>query len=144
METVVNLRITMIKILYCIIFTPYLKYLRNRDRCVYKHLNSHTDPVTTQLTTRRPYKYLFGAAKLQEPNAEPLRHMSNIYNANAHNFTLKPVCYKGQFNLLQLRNPIHNGHALLMQDTHRQLVERGFQKPVLLLHPLGKYDTLFL
>ncbi|XP_068630880.1 bifunctional 3'-phosphoadenosine 5'-phosphosulfate synthase [Battus philenor] len=37
----------------------------------------------------------------------------------------------------QLRNPIHNGHALLMQDTHRQLVERGFKKPVLLLHPLG-------
>ncbi|KOB67153.1 Adenylsulfate kinase, partial [Operophtera brumata] len=25
----------------------------------------------------------------------------------------------------QLRNPIHNGHALLMQDTHRQLTERG-------------------
>ncbi|XP_053959176.1 bifunctional 3'-phosphoadenosine 5'-phosphosulfate synthase [Anastrepha ludens] len=37
----------------------------------------------------------------------------------------------------QLRNPIHNGHALLMQDTKRQLVERGFKKPVLLLHPLG-------
>lgn len=37
----------------------------------------------------------------------------------------------------QLRNPIHNGHALLMKDTHRQLVERGFKKPVLLLHPLG-------
>ncbi|XP_045534164.1 bifunctional 3'-phosphoadenosine 5'-phosphosulfate synthase isoform X1 [Papilio machaon] len=37
----------------------------------------------------------------------------------------------------QLRNPIHNGHALLMQDTHRQLIERGFKKPVLLLHPLG-------
>ena len=37
----------------------------------------------------------------------------------------------------QLRNPIHNGHALLMQDTRRRLVKRGFQKPVLLLHPLG-------
>ncbi|KAI9581412.1 bifunctional 3'-phosphoadenosine 5'-phosphosulfate synthase isoform X1 [Glossina fuscipes] len=37
----------------------------------------------------------------------------------------------------QLRNPIHNGHALLMQDTKRQLLERGFEKPVLLLHPLG-------
>ncbi|KOB63476.1 Adenylsulfate kinase, partial [Operophtera brumata] len=36
-----------------------------------------------------------------------------------------------------LRNPIHNGHALLMQDTHRQLTERGYKKPVLLLHPLG-------
>ncbi|CAB4026247.1 bifunctional 3 -phosphoadenosine 5 -phosphosulfate synthase-like isoform X1 [Paramuricea clavata] len=37
----------------------------------------------------------------------------------------------------QLRNPIHNGHALLMKDTHKKLVERGFKKPVLLLHPLG-------
>ncbi|XP_050312090.1 bifunctional 3'-phosphoadenosine 5'-phosphosulfate synthase [Anthonomus grandis grandis] len=37
----------------------------------------------------------------------------------------------------QLRNPIHNGHALLMNDTKRQLQERGYNKPVLLLHPLG-------
>ncbi|XP_057672236.1 bifunctional 3'-phosphoadenosine 5'-phosphosulfate synthase-like [Diorhabda carinulata] len=37
----------------------------------------------------------------------------------------------------QLRNPVHNGHALLMTDTHRQLRERGYKKPVLLLNPLG-------
>ncbi|KAM6951222.1 bifunctional 3'-phosphoadenosine 5'-phosphosulfate synthase 2b [Aplochiton taeniatus] len=37
----------------------------------------------------------------------------------------------------QLRNPIHNGHALLMQDTRRRLLARGFRNPVLLLHPLG-------
>ena len=37
----------------------------------------------------------------------------------------------------QLRNPIHNGHALLMQDTKRQLLSRGYKNPVLLLHPLG-------
>lgn len=37
----------------------------------------------------------------------------------------------------QLRNPVHNGHALLMQDTRRRLIERGYKKPVLLLHPLG-------
>lgn len=38
----------------------------------------------------------------------------------------------------QLRNPIHNGHALLMQDTRRRLLDdHGFKKPVLLLHPLG-------
>jgi 3'-phosphoadenosine 5'-phosphosulfate synthase len=37
----------------------------------------------------------------------------------------------------QLRNPVHNGHALLMNDTKQQLRERGFKKPVLLLHPLG-------
>ncbi|XP_074647362.1 bifunctional 3'-phosphoadenosine 5'-phosphosulfate synthase-like isoform X1 [Tubulanus polymorphus] len=37
----------------------------------------------------------------------------------------------------QLRNPIHNGHALLMSDTKRRLLERGYNHPVLLLHPLG-------
>ncbi|XP_029525240.1 bifunctional 3'-phosphoadenosine 5'-phosphosulfate synthase 2-like [Oncorhynchus nerka] len=37
----------------------------------------------------------------------------------------------------QLRNPVHNGHALLMQDTKRHLLERGYKRPVLLLHPLG-------
>jgi 3'-phosphoadenosine 5'-phosphosulfate synthase len=37
----------------------------------------------------------------------------------------------------QTRNPVHNGHALLMQDTHEKLLARGFKKPVLLLHPLG-------
>nr|XP_023686668.1 bifunctional 3'-phosphoadenosine 5'-phosphosulfate synthase 2 [Paramormyrops kingsleyae] len=37
----------------------------------------------------------------------------------------------------QLRNPVHNGHALLMQDTRRQLLQRGYKRPVLLLHPLG-------
>ncbi|TPP67568.1 Bifunctional 3'-phosphoadenosine 5'-phosphosulfate synthethase [Fasciola gigantica] len=38
----------------------------------------------------------------------------------------------------QLRNPVHNGHAMLMTETRRQLLEEyGFFNPVLLLHPLG-------
>ncbi|KAF5287306.1 hypothetical protein FQR65_LT02179 [Abscondita terminalis] len=37
----------------------------------------------------------------------------------------------------QLRNPIHNGHALLMSDTQQKLKEMGYKRPVLLLHPLG-------
>ena len=37
----------------------------------------------------------------------------------------------------QIHNLVHNGHALLMQDTHKQLLERGYWCPVLLLHPLG-------
>ncbi|CAK9165039.1 unnamed protein product [Ilex paraguariensis] len=39
----------------------------------------------------------------------------------------------------QLRNPVHNGHALLMTDTRRRLLEMGYKNPVLLLHPLGGY-----
>jgi len=37
----------------------------------------------------------------------------------------------------QLRNPVHNGHALLMTDCREQLMKRGYRNPVLLLHPLG-------
>lgn len=37
----------------------------------------------------------------------------------------------------QLRNPVHNGHALLMTDTRQRLLDMGFKNPVLLLHPLG-------
>lgn len=37
----------------------------------------------------------------------------------------------------QLRNPIHNGHALLLADTRKKLLTMGYQNPVLLLHPLG-------
>ncbi|CAH8595169.1 unnamed protein product [Dicrocoelium dendriticum] len=40
--------------------------------------------------------------------------------------------------VFQLRNPVHNGHALLMTETRRRLLEEhGYQNPVLLLHPLG-------
>ncbi|CAF1112497.1 unnamed protein product [Adineta steineri] len=40
----------------------------------------------------------------------------------------------------QLRNPIHNGHSLLMQTTRQLLIDGGFQNPVLLLHPLGMHQ----
>ena len=44
----------------------------------------------------------------------------------------------------QLRNPVHNGHALLMQFTRQTLLDRGYKKPVLLLHPLGTYQLILL
>lgn len=39
----------------------------------------------------------------------------------------------------QLRNPVHNGHALLMTDTRKRLLEMGYKNPLLLLHPLGGF-----
>lgn len=42
----------------------------------------------------------------------------------------------------QLRNPVHNGHALLMNDTRRRLLEMGYKNPILLLHPLGGYTKV--
>uniref|UniRef100_A0A0N4ZPY8 APS kinase n=1 Tax=Parastrongyloides trichosuri TaxID=131310 RepID=A0A0N4ZPY8_PARTI len=37
----------------------------------------------------------------------------------------------------QIRNPIHNGHALLMRQTREQLMAQGYKNPMLLLHPIG-------
>lgn len=60
-------------------------------------------------------------------------------------YRMTPLELRQKFNdmgadavfVFQLRNPIHNGHALLMQDTKKRLLEKGYKKPVLLLHPLG-------
>jgi 3'-phosphoadenosine 5'-phosphosulfate synthase len=37
----------------------------------------------------------------------------------------------------QVRNPLHNGHVLLLKDTRVQLLKQGYKNPILLLHPLG-------
>ncbi len=60
-------------------------------------------------------------------------------------FRLTPNELRSRFRALsadavfafQLRNPVHNGHALLIRRCREQLDSRGFQRPVLLLHPLG-------
>ena len=61
-------------------------------------------------------------------------------------YRLKPNELRAEFRkkgadvvyAFQLRNPVHNGHALLMKDCERQLrEEQKYKKPALLLHPLG-------
>lgn len=37
----------------------------------------------------------------------------------------------------QVRNPLHNGHVVLLKDTREQLLKLGYKNPILLLHPLG-------
>ncbi|XP_061165941.1 bifunctional 3'-phosphoadenosine 5'-phosphosulfate synthase-like isoform X3 [Saccostrea echinata] len=67
------------------------------------------------------------------------------WNDGLDEYRLTPMELRNKFRELgadavfafQLRNPIHNGHALLMADTKRRLLEKGYSKPVLLLHPLG-------
>jgi len=67
------------------------------------------------------------------------------WNDGLDNYRKTPAELKAKFAELdadavfvfQLRNPVHNGHALLMQDTRKQLIKRGYRNPVLLLHPLG-------
>ncbi|GER25470.1 sulfate adenylyltransferase [Striga asiatica] len=69
------------------------------------------------------------------------------YEDDLDRFRLSPAQLREEFErrnadavfAFQLRNPVHNGHALLMTDTRRKLLEMGYKNPVLLLHPLGGY-----
>ncbi|XP_004291381.1 PREDICTED: ATP sulfurylase 2 [Fragaria vesca subsp. vesca] len=69
------------------------------------------------------------------------------YNDGLDNYRLSPKQLRNEFDrrqadavfAFQLRNPVHNGHALLMNDTRRRLLEMGYKNPILLLHPLGGF-----
>ncbi|KAF8749628.1 hypothetical protein HU200_012646 [Digitaria exilis] len=69
------------------------------------------------------------------------------YNDGLDHYRLSPRQLRNEFDkrgadavfAFQLRNPVHNGHALLMNDTRRRLLEMGFKNPILLLHPLGGF-----
>ncbi|XVF35978.1 hypothetical protein REPUB_Repub19eG0018600 [Reevesia pubescens] len=69
------------------------------------------------------------------------------YNDGLDHYRLSPKQLRKEFDrrnadavfAFQLRNPVHNGHALLMNDTRIRLLEMGFKNPILLLHPLGGF-----
>ncbi|VFQ81923.1 unnamed protein product [Cuscuta campestris] len=69
------------------------------------------------------------------------------YNDGLDHYRLSPQQLRHEFErreadavfAFQLRNPVHNGHALLMNDTRRRLLEMGYKNPILLLHPLGGF-----
>eukprot|EP00262_Sarcandra_glabra_P013798 TRINITY_DN3891_c0_g1_i1.p1 TRINITY_DN3891_c0_g1~~TRINITY_DN3891_c0_g1_i1.p1 ORF type:complete len:464 (-),score=59.35 TRINITY_DN3891_c0_g1_i1:402-1793(-) len=69
------------------------------------------------------------------------------YNDGLDQYRMSPAQLREEFTrrnadavfAFQLRNPVHNGHALLMTDTRRRLLDMGYKNPVLLLHPLGGY-----
>ncbi|CDP07415.1 unnamed protein product [Coffea canephora] len=70
-----------------------------------------------------------------------------IYNDGLDRYRLSPQQLRKEFDhrqadavfAFQLRNPVHNGHALLMNDTRRRLLAMGYKNPILLLHPLGGF-----
>lgn len=37
----------------------------------------------------------------------------------------------------QVRNPLHNGHCMLLKEAREKLIKDGFKNPILLLHPCG-------
>ncbi|KAB2622952.1 ATP sulfurylase 1 [Pyrus ussuriensis x Pyrus communis] len=72
------------------------------------------------------------------------------YNDGLDSFRLSPAQLREEFTkrndevvfAFQLRNPVHNGHTLLMTDTRRRLLEMGYKNPILLLHSLGGYTKV--
>ncbi|TQE07603.1 hypothetical protein C1H46_006923 [Malus baccata] len=69
------------------------------------------------------------------------------YNDGLDHYRLSPQQLRKEFDrrradavfAFQLRNPVHNGHAVLMNDTRRRLLDMGYKNPILLLHPLGGF-----
>lgn len=67
------------------------------------------------------------------------------YGDGLDKYRLSPAELRAEFEkrgadavyAFQLRNPIHNGHAMLMNSTKQQLTEEGYQNPVLMFNPLG-------
>jgi 3'-phosphoadenosine 5'-phosphosulfate synthase len=67
------------------------------------------------------------------------------YNDGMDQYRLRPLELQQKWKemgadavfVFQVRNPIHNGHALLIQSTAAELKKKGFKKPVLWLSQLG-------
>ncbi|KAL2508955.1 ATP sulfurylase 1 [Forsythia ovata] len=123
-----------------------------RDIEIYKH-NKEERIARTWGTTARGLPYVEEAITgvgdwLIGGDLEVLEPIK--YNDGLDRFRLSPAQLRNEFEkrkadavfAFQLRNPVHNGHALLMTDTRRRLLDMGYKNPVLLLHPLGGYTKV--
>ncbi|XP_065086899.1 bifunctional 3'-phosphoadenosine 5'-phosphosulfate synthase isoform X1 [Ochlerotatus camptorhynchus] len=115
---------------------PEFYFQRKEERCARQFGTSHPNHPYVKMIMESG-QYLVGG------DVEVLERIR--WNDGLDNYRLTPNELRKKFSdikadaifAFQLRNPIHNGHALLMSDCRRQLLERGFKNPVLLLHPLG-------
>merc|ERR1719191_1979807 len=118
-----------------------------RDVEIYPHRKEERATRTFGINADRGHPYVDkifeGGEWLVGGKIEVLDRVT--YNDGMDQFRLSPLELQKQFKdldadavfVFQLRNPVHNGHALLMQDTAKRLKEQGYKKPVLWLSPLG-------
>merc|ERR1711904_402998 len=118
-----------------------------RDVEIYAHRKEERATRTFGINADRgrPYvdKIFEGGEWLVGGKIEVLNRIT--YNDGMDQWRLSPLELQKKFKemdadavfVFQLRNPVHNGHACLMNDTKRKLKEKGYRNPVLLLHPLG-------
>ncbi|XP_053691233.1 bifunctional 3'-phosphoadenosine 5'-phosphosulfate synthase isoform X1 [Sabethes cyaneus] len=122
--------------LVAVLRKPEFYYQRKEERCARQFGTCHENHPYIKMIMESG-QYLVGGE---------LEVLKRIYwNDGLDSYRLTPNELRKKFQEIkadaifafQLRNPIHNGHALLMSDCRRQLLERGYKNPVLLLHPLG-------
>ena len=79
-------------------------------------------------------------------SGESMRFITRpVFNDGNDQYRLTPAQIKAKIvekdadvvYAFQVRNPLHNGHVLLLKDTRQQLIAQGYRNPILLLHPLG-------
>ena len=79
-------------------------------------------------------------------SGESMRFVNRpIFNDGNDKYRMLPSQIKAKIDAMQadavyafqVRNPLHNGHVLLLKDTREQLKKKGYKNPILLLHPLG-------
>jgi len=118
-----------------------------RDLEIYEHRKEERATRTFGINADRGHPYIdmifAGGEWLVGGKIEVLNRMK--YDDGMDQWRLSPLELQKKFKdigadavfVFQLRNPVHNGHALLMQDTAKRLKESGYKKPVLWLSPLG-------
>nr|CAI5837913.1 unnamed protein product [Callosobruchus analis] len=122
--------------LYAILRDPQIFYHRKEERCARQFGTTNKDHPHIKLIYESG-DWLLGG------DLEVLKRVK--WNDGLDDYRKTPNELRSKLRELgadavfafQLRNPIHNGHALLMTDTRRQLKQKGYKNPVLLLHPLG-------
>lgn len=118
--------------------------MRNTE--IYLHNKEERCARTFGLTDERhPYTEMIYASGdyLVGGDLEVLVEIKN--NDGLDEFRLTPNQLRAEYEkrgadavfVFQLRNPIHNGHALLMTSCREELLRRGFKNPVLLVHQIG-------
>jgi 3'-phosphoadenosine 5'-phosphosulfate synthase len=118
--------------------------LRNFE--IYKHNKEERCARTFGLTdARHPYAEIIynSGDYLVGGDIEVLEPI--VYGDGLDEYRLTPRQLREEYKrrnadaifVFQLRNPIHNGHALLMTSCREELMSRGFKNPVLLVHQIG-------
>lgn len=119
-----------------IIRTPEFYQHRKEERCCRQFGTCNTGHPYVKMVYESGDWLVGGALEVVEPIK---------WEDGLDEYRLTPNQLRDKFRQLnadavfafQLRNPIHNGHALLISDTRKTMLKKGFKNPILLLHPLG-------